>query len=1305
MWTWRFHGPEFLVAEPPFDGVVSGKTNQNPSKSSLIFITTLIQGYRTKILIDTGATTTFINKNIIHNIPFPVVISTEPYFCVLADGVAPFHVLGMIELSIQFDKTVTTIKAHIAETLCADMIIGMDYINLYNLSINVKQQTVSIEHNQRIFSMNIDRDLTSHRIPVVCSQIVHIPPHSRRMTSVSTPISSISSRFMPTYPLQTNSSLTIPHKQLNFHHYYSHVMCSNTSAIPQTIQKGTCLGFLLCSLGNLPSASSQVRIDKSLVSTASIGETPALINRSTNSVVFSRQQPSDNSTHPTAILPKTLCISSVCNTLPSSETRTSQEIQQLVVHLENKTQHDQMHSLLRRFYSTLDTTQHNIAKTPIHHVINTIPHSPPACRPYPQPDKEEPMYKLIQEFIAAGLITESHSPYAAPALLVRKQDNSFRFVVDYRRLNLITIKDSSPLPNMEETLRKLGHGYTYFSKLDLKSGFYQIPINQEDKLKTAFVTPFGLYQFNVLPMGLKNSPPTFQKVMTDTLSSCRPFCLVYLDDIIVFSHTFDEHLHHLDQVFTALQAKRLVLNPSKCEVAVKQIDYLGHTVSRDRMTPMKDKISAILSIDEPRSLAQANRFVGALGWYRKFLPNFATIAAPLHEVTNLTKNNRHKFRWKFAQSKAFRDLKDLLITEPLFLHYPVENKPLILTTDASGIGIGGVLQQDVDGKLRNLYYHSQLMTACERKYSVIEKEALAIYKCFERMRTILLGRSIIVMTDHCPLCHIMEKTVRNTRVDRISHLIQEYNIEKVVHIQGRENCLPDYLSRYSRDQDDALFDVEYGLESKANILPPEASPAPSLAPTNSALPLHNSSLLAAMTLRPRHKPHMGTIAKTAVDNDIFDNQTIDEEINQPVPNRGKISSTFSCNQFDIGKLKQEQSNDLKIQQIISTLNSSPNNLTFIVRDEILHKLITISRNSIRKKEVVYLPSSMILSLLQACHNDPMTGAHFATDRTYHKIKSQYWWPNMKGAIKHYIKNCSLCQQYNIGRHKKHGHLRPIQPPEGPFLLIGIDYCGPFKRTPRENQYVLVITDYFTRHVTALALPNCTAETTAQALFNEYFCKYGIPAVILSDQGSHFQNQLMENIQRLIGYNHIYSTPYHPQTNAIVERFNSTFVPQISKLQDEQSNNWDEYLQAVVFAYNTGVHRTTMYSPYELLYGRPARLPIDPQPSRFSLRKPSDYFEQLRKTLRIFHNSAKQRISLQQKSNKDRYDHNRLDPHYKVGDSVLTRIHGLRGKLDPKFSSTPHTVVHTQHPVYLLEDQKTNMRSQAHVNDLRPILID
>ena len=394
---------------------------------------------------------------------------------------------------------------------------------------------------------------------------------------------------------------------------------------------------------------------------------------------------------------------------------------------------------------------------------------------------------------------------------------------------------------------------------------------------------------------------------------------------------------------------------------------------------------------------------------------------------------------------------------------------------------------------------------------------------------------------------------------------------------------------------------------------------------------------------------------------------------------------------------------MRIQQIINQLSSKSNNLSFVLKNDILYKLVAPSRSSNTKVAAVYLPASMTSSLLQACHDDPMSGGHFSTDRTYRKIRTHYWWPAMKHSINQHIKSCLPCQRFNVSRQKPHGRLRSIPPPDGPFQLIGIDFCGPLKCTPRDNQYVLVITDYFTRHVNAIALPNCTADTTAAALFNEHFCKYGIPAVILSDRGSHFHNQLMTNMRSLIGYNHIYSTPYHPQTNGAVERFNSTFVPQISKLQDSQHNNWDEYLQAVVFAYNSGTHKTTNYSPFELLYGRAPRLPIHPQPSHFSFNKPHDYFEQLRKTLRIYHQSARNNIILQQAKNKVYYDKNRMDPIYNLGDTVLTRLHGTKGKLDPLFSLTPKTIIRASHPIYIVQDPASHLESQVHVSDLRPIL--
>ena len=441
-----------------------------------------------------------------------------------------------------------------------------------------------------------------------------------------------------------------------------------------------------------------------------------------------------------------------------------------------------------------------------------------------------------------------------------------------------------------------------------------------------------------------------------------------------------------------------------------------------------------------------------------------------------------------------------------------------------------------------------------------------------------------------------------------------------------------------------------------------------------------------------------------MDDDVITDNNSNNATTENIIETNRTPPKFSHNYFDITKLKDEQLRDPRIQEIIVQLRSKSNNLPFVFKNNILYKLIQPSNKAKRKLEIICLPSSMVPTLIQACHDDPMTGGHFSTDRIYYKIKHQYWWPRMIHTIKQHIKSCFLCQQYNISRQKKPGQLRPISPPEGPFALIGIDYCGPLKQTPRDNQYVLVITDYFTRHVTAIALPRCTAEMTAQALFNEYFCKYGVPAVILSDQGSHFRNQLMENIKYLIGYNHIYSTPYRPQTNGIVERFNATFIPQISKLQDTHHNNWDEYLQAVVFAYNTGIHKTTKYSPYELLYGRSPRLPINIRPSSFSFSNPSDYFEQLKRTLRIYQEAARHHIVLQQRINKNMYDRNRINPQSKVGDKVLTRNYSTRGKLEPKFSPIPKVITRVYHPIYEVQDEENHLFSRVHVSDLRPILI-
>ena len=327
--------------------------------------------------------------------------------------------------------------------------------------------------------------------------------------------------------------------------------------------------------------------------------------------------------------------------------------------------------------------------------------------------------------------------------------------------------------------------YKYFSKLDLKSGYHQFLIPPADRPKTAFVVSQGHYEFLVLSMGPQNAPAEFQETMYKVMTPCRDFSQVFLDDIILFSRTFDEHIHHLQLAFETLAKEKLVLNATKCELAVAKVVVLGHVVSETSISPTNDAIQSILDLQEPLTLKQANKFLGGLAYYRKFVPNFAHVAAPIHKVTNLTHDKRYLFKWTNEQSLAFHALKQQLTSAPLLLRFPVAGFPLQLATDASGVATGGVLYQDVNGERHNLFYHSKVFSPVEQKYSVPEREALAILHCLQRMRTLVLGRTVYIHTDHCPIYGMLKKPMNNRRIERVANLIQEYQIGEMKHMLAR----------------------------------------------------------------------------------------------------------------------------------------------------------------------------------------------------------------------------------------------------------------------------------------------------------------------------------------------------------------------------------------------------------------------------------------------------------------------------------------------------------------------------------------
>jgi hypothetical protein len=369
--------------------------------------------------------------------------------------------------------------------------------------------------------------------------------------------------------------------------------------------------------------------------------------------------------------------------------------------------------------------------------------------------------KEVEEMLSYGIVTPSRSPWASPIVLVPKKTGGWRFCVDYRKLNAATIKDAFPMPNTEDVLSSF-HGAKYFSTLDLRSGFWQVAMTPEDQTKTAFTTYRGLFEFTVMPFGLTNAPAVFQRMMNSVLDGLQhKFAVPYIDDIIVYSKSIEEHIEHLEIVFRRLAEEGLMLNPDKCVYLRQEISYLGHIVSAEGLKPDPAKIQSVVDMQAPTSVKEIRRFLGLTGYYRKFIQNYAKIAQPM---TVLTKKNI-QFHWNPQAQEAFETLKTALVTHPV-LTYPDASKPYRLYTDASEFACGAVLSQESEDGEHPVQYVSKQFSTAQMKWPTYEREAFAIVHAVDKLRPYLYGHPFEVVTDHKPLQYILEGESKNLKVFR-----------------------------------------------------------------------------------------------------------------------------------------------------------------------------------------------------------------------------------------------------------------------------------------------------------------------------------------------------------------------------------------------------------------------------------------------------------------------------------------------------------------------------------------------------------
>ena len=910
------------------------------------------------------------------------------------------------------------------------------------------------------------------------------------------------------------------------------------------------------------------------------------------------------------------------------------------------------------------STQHNIRVTddkPFRERSRRLP-----------PSDLEDVRKHLNDLKEAGIISESRSLYASPIVVVRKKNGTIRMCVDYRTLNRRTIPDQYTVPRVEDALTCLS-GSKWFSVLDLRSGYYQIPLSAADKEKTAFTCPAGFYQFERMPQGLCGAPATFQRVMERTVGDMNLLeVLVYLDDVIVFGRTLEEHEQRLLKVLDRLKEEGLRLSLDKCQFCSPSVTYLGHVVSSNGIATDPSKVEAVKSWPRPENITALRSFLGFCGYYRRFVKDFSKVCYPLNQLlqgclvpgrqgkktkTDMeTKEWYHPSqpfgaRWDEDCEKAFETLKQSLTEAPV-LAIADPKLPYVLHVDASREGLGGVLYQDQGEGLRPVAFVSRSLSPSEKMYPTHKLEFLALkWAVTTKLHDYLYGVKFEVHTDNNPLTYVLTTAKLDAAGHRWLAELSTYDFS-LKYRPGKQNIDADALSRRPH--------VNNNVSGEERIFMP--------APIVQAV-CHMSSIRPPHSRRYRAVDLLGS-SKHAVPRAYCNLSSLSM---QPLPKMTSADISHSQQKDPcIGEVWRAvvqncaDRADKGKHPDMSLLLKEWEKLK--IKDSLLYRMSKPPNKPFRQQ--LLLPQEFRETVFQSLHDQ---SGHLGFDKTYGLIQERFYWPRMKTQVEKYCKSCPRCIQRKTlpKRVAELSHLNS----EGPMDLICMDFLT-IEPDSRNICNVLVVTDHYTRYAQAFATKDQKASTVAKVLWEQYFVHYGLPKRVHSDQGRDFEGRLIHELLSMLGIKKTRTTPYHPQGDPQPERFNRTLLDMLGTLEIQDKSKWSRYLSHLVHAYNCTLNESTGHSPYFLMFGREARLPVD---VAFGVSSDGtstkSYLKNMKQELRTAYQLAESMANKKNEGNKQRYDQRVRFCPLVSGDRVLIRNLGLQGKnkLADRWKATPYVV--------------------------------